>query len=1078
MYNKKMIAMMLTLSMLAASLAGCAGGDDDEDDDWTITMANDVSVVWVESAWDPIIPNLNAGEMCDVIISAMTKTDARDEVVDFTSAYYTSTQGVIGGTGVASITDVSELNATGVKIGLQSGTTSDLYAQDNLVDATISAFGTFPEVVLALEDGNVQYIMGDAPVLELEGTLMDTFSDENFGFAVREDSSELLAALNVAIAAVIASGEYDVIYGNWFSDTNRLADDSTADTATVYPTPTEGSTLTSVLESGQLKVCTDPEYPPFEYKDEDDNIIGFDADMAHAVSDEIAAHYMDADNAASKKVIKLGVIYDTTADLANFAPAFTFARDHAFADLNAANPDYDFQMVYANTNCKEADGALAAQSVADAGVVAVAGAACSGASIGANSVLSQAGIPMISFASTSPALSDAVNYPHFYRVVPSDAFQGDALADVISAAGLRNTAILSMTNAYGAGVGDSFAAAFEAKEGHQICTRVPYSTDGFSASTVSDAVTTVLSGAADGTACDSVLLASYSPDGAQMLAGLRSAQSMIPAFGPDGMAGEAVVNSLTEFTNQTEILHGLVATKPAGTGVSSGDFPQRCADDSDCSEGIFTSELYDAVTMLGAAAMMEDGKNMGTHVPMVGSGNGHTGASGTHVFSSNGDVPGEVYTYSVGTFYDVPTYGTYYNIERTWTVEGGIANAPLPAMEVKIGFMGDITSPDISALWPSFVASYSIAEQLANWIAWNQGVRFTFITADSACGNGDLATTNAQVLVDAGVWGVVGAACSGASINANKPLSDAGIPMISYASTAAILSDDAIHPLFWRVVTSDAEQSQALADVVDANGHGANIAIVNGVDTYNAGLANGFKNAIEAKGHTLCAQSTYDAASGSASMYNDATQTMQDNNCDSVAIFAYNEDGAGLIQELATDMWSGQIYGGDGIGSVTLGDSLDDKSILDGIITTNPGLPTWAVSDAGGDPNPVQDVFPDIWAMFAKAMVMADTDGDGVNDTEVEVSIPKGQFAEQAFDASVIMALSAFASLAGATKAQAITSTGANFNGASGVIQFNANGELEGSGFCIGTFSATASSVGYECTKAWQLGVITEQTSS
>ena len=73
MYNKKMIAMMLTLSMLAASLAGCAGGDDD---DWNAdNAASDVSVEWVESGWDPIIPNLNAGEMCDVIISAMTKTD-------------------------------------------------------------------------------------------------------------------------------------------------------------------------------------------------------------------------------------------------------------------------------------------------------------------------------------------------------------------------------------------------------------------------------------------------------------------------------------------------------------------------------------------------------------------------------------------------------------------------------------------------------------------------------------------------------------------------------------------------------------------------------------------------------------------------------------------------------------------------------------------------------------------------------------------------------------------------------------------------------------------------------------------
>ena len=148
---------------------------------------------------------------------------------------------------------------------------------------------------------------------------------------------------------------------------------------------------------------TDPFYPPFESYDADNNVVGFDADIAHAVVDEIAAHYAGAANAASKKIIKIGVIYDNEADLANFAPAFTFARDHAFADLNAANPTYDFQMTYASTACSEAGGIAAAQAVTDAGVVGVAGAACSGASIGANSVLSAAGIPMISFASTSPA---------------------------------------------------------------------------------------------------------------------------------------------------------------------------------------------------------------------------------------------------------------------------------------------------------------------------------------------------------------------------------------------------------------------------------------------------------------------------------------------------------------------------------------------------------------------------------------------------------------------------------------------------------------------------------------------------
>ena len=85
-------------------------------------MASDVSVNFVESAWGPIIPNLNAGDMCDAILSAMTKTDERDQVVDFTRAYYTSSQGVIGGSGVASVSDVSSLNAAGTTIGVQSGT--------------------------------------------------------------------------------------------------------------------------------------------------------------------------------------------------------------------------------------------------------------------------------------------------------------------------------------------------------------------------------------------------------------------------------------------------------------------------------------------------------------------------------------------------------------------------------------------------------------------------------------------------------------------------------------------------------------------------------------------------------------------------------------------------------------------------------------------------------------------------------------------------------------------------------------------------------------------------------------------
>ena len=77
------------------------------------------------------------------------------------------------------------------------------------------------------------------------------------------------------------------------------------------------------------------------------------------------------------------------------------------------------------------------------------------------------------------------------------------------------------------------------------------------------------------------------------------------------------------------------------------------------------------------------------------------------------------------------------------------------------------------------------------------------------------------------------------------------------------------------------------------------------------------------------------------------------------------------------------------------------------------------------------------------------------------------------------MALSAFAFLAGQgtiTSAQAIQSTGQGFNGASGTMSFMANGDVAGTGYCIGTFTVdTAGAVSYDCSKAWVDGVISDE---
>ena len=1026
MNNKKIIAMMMTLSMLAAAFAGCLGGDDDDPDpvveDWTLTPAADVAAVFVTSDWDPIIPNLNAGEMCDAILSAMTKTDEREVVVDFTRGYYTSSQGVIGASGSAAITDALDLNMAGTRVAVQSGTTSDLWANDNLPDATIVAYADFPSVTASISNGDADYAMGDSPVLALSGDLMVTFSDETFGIAVDDGDSELLDALNVAITAMIDSGEYDLIFGATFEGAVVLTDDTDANTATTYPMATEGSRLTHVLESGELRFCSDTSYPPFESLDADGNAVGFDVDIGNAIADEIAAHYMNNDNPmfvppVEDKVIKIGFLNDATGPISVYAEAFTFAANAA-ADTLSANDGYTFEIVEADSGCSGDLGGTAAQTLVDSGVVGVAGAACSGASMAANAVLSAAGIPQVSYASTSPALSDATAYPDFYRVVPSDAIQGDAMADMVSASGVTSPALVHMTNAYGSGLADSFESYWTAM-GNALCTKLGYeeTTTDFSA-----AVQAVMDAG-----CDSAVLVSYSADGAMIIETMAVMGATIPTFGADGIAGESALN---DYTN-TAAANGVQVTYPRAASGGSGSFGTMCAADTVCGSGIYTLEAYDAVMMIGHAAMMEDGANMSMHLDMVGT--DYAGESGTLTFLDNGDVGGS--GYDVCTFNHVPTYGDYYNCDMVWTATGGLEAATFMGATVKIGFLNDATGP-IATYAAGFVAASQIALGIANTIGWNSMVQFEIVYADSGC-SGDMGATAAQTLVDAGVVGVVGAACSGASMAANAVLSAAGIPQVSYASTSPALSDATAYPDFFRVVPSDALQGQALSAVVQADMPAdGTVGLVHMTNAYGSGLADAFTADFEAAGNTLCTTIGYEET---MTDFSAAVQSMVDNGCTSAVLVSYAADGGMIIDEMNSQGWTGQVYGGDGIAEEGLG--AEATSTVNGVIATKPAAASTGV----------------VGAVFAGLCAQSPDCAGGI-------------YTAEAFDGIVLVALAAFAQMAspGATLSQVIMATGQGLAGASGDISFMANGDVPGAGYCVGDFTEDADgNVAFTCNRSW-----------
>ena len=178
-------------------------------------------------------------------------------------------------------------------IGVQGQTTSDLYAADNLPNANVQAFDTMDLAIAALENGDVQFVLGDLPTLAYYAvdnsdkglSVVGSFGDDElFGIAVpkeadRAGAGDLLNAIDAALGEMVNDGSYDAVYSTWFSGAVVLTDDSTADTATTYPAIDENSTgaLADVVNSTTLTFGNDYPYMPFEGTDADGTtVIGFD----------------------------------------------------------------------------------------------------------------------------------------------------------------------------------------------------------------------------------------------------------------------------------------------------------------------------------------------------------------------------------------------------------------------------------------------------------------------------------------------------------------------------------------------------------------------------------------------------------------------------------------------------------------------------------------------------------------------------------------------------------------------------------------------------------------------------------
>lgn len=175
------------------------------------------------TGFDPITSGLamEAGD-CDIAAASITITEEREENIDFSDPYFTADQSLLvrDDSGLTSLAEFG-----GSAIGVQTGTTGEMYAQENApADAELVSFENPGDMFLALEAGNVQGLLQDIVpnadyALNNEGvTIVETYpTEEEYGFAVKEEGAEdLLAAVNETLAKLREDGTYDQIYAEWF----------------------------------------------------------------------------------------------------------------------------------------------------------------------------------------------------------------------------------------------------------------------------------------------------------------------------------------------------------------------------------------------------------------------------------------------------------------------------------------------------------------------------------------------------------------------------------------------------------------------------------------------------------------------------------------------------------------------------------------------------------------------------------------------------------------------------------------------------------------------------------------------
>ena len=172
--------------------------------------------------FDTLVPTIKQGGKADVAIAGITITDERSQEVDFTTSYLDSNQSLVVKSG--STETEQTLNVASKKVVVQTGTSGEDWAKENLPKATIVSVDDVAAAMAGVQTGLYDAMVIDLPVAS--NLISTSYSDltiakeiptgEQYGIAVSKDNPALTEAINKVLADMEKDGTMTALKTKWF----------------------------------------------------------------------------------------------------------------------------------------------------------------------------------------------------------------------------------------------------------------------------------------------------------------------------------------------------------------------------------------------------------------------------------------------------------------------------------------------------------------------------------------------------------------------------------------------------------------------------------------------------------------------------------------------------------------------------------------------------------------------------------------------------------------------------------------------------------------------------------------------